>query len=325
MGAQFSQFFPPHPTFTEADFKSQDGKIFIVTGGSSGIGYELVKKLYRRGGKVYIAGRSEEKARAAIKSIQSAVGGGGNLDFLFLELDDLSSIKTSAEEFKKKETKLDVLWHNAGVSQPPLGSVSKQGCELQLATNCLGPFLLTQMLLPLLEKAASESRDYSPGAVRVVWTSSQIMELSAPEGGLVMSELKKPPQDRTRNYINSKTGNLFLATELARRVGPSHGIISVAQNPGAASTNLFRHTPWMKYVAWPLLYTAEKASNTELYAGLSSDITVEKNGCYIVPWGRIAQSIRKDLLDATKEVENGGTGRAKEFWEFCEEKTRDYM
>ncbi|PVH96690.1 short-chain dehydrogenase [Periconia macrospinosa] len=311
MGAQFSQFFPPRPSFTEADFESQSGNVFIVTGGSSGIGYELVKKLYQKGGNVYIAGRSEDKARAAIREIESAVSTGGKLNFLFLELDDLSSIKASVEEFKKKEKKLNVLWHNAGVSQPPLGSVSKQGYELQLATNCLGPFLLTKLLLPLLE--------------RVVWTSSQIVELSAPKGGLVMSELSTPPRDRTRNYINSKTGNLLLAAELARRFGQSHGIISVAVNPGAANTDLFRHTPWMPYVAWPLLYTAEKASNSQFYAGLSSDITAENNGCYIIPWGRISQSMRKDLVDATKQIGDGGTGRAEGFWEFCEEHTKAYV
>ncbi|KAL2008518.1 hypothetical protein VTN00DRAFT_6712 [Thermoascus crustaceus] len=324
MGAQFSQFFPPRPTFTEADVSSQNGKVFLVTGAASGIGFELAKMLYRKGGKVYIAGRSEKKARQAIKDIQSAVPEGGSLEFLFLELDDLSSIKASVEAFKAKESKLDVLWNNAGVSQPPLGSVSKQGFELQLATNCLGPFLFTQLLLPLLEAAAAENASSSPGSVRVVWTSSQVVELSAPPEGIIMSELSAPPKDNVRNYVTSKAGNWFLAAELARRIGPAHGIISVAQNPGAANTNLLRHAKWMKYLSWPLLHKARLAANTELYAGLSPDITIEKNGCYIVPWGRISESLRKDLVDATKLKENEGTGRAKEFWEFCEEKTKDY-
>lgn len=61
----------------------------------------------------------------------------------------------------------------------------------------------------------------------------------------------------------------------------------------------------------------------ELYAGLSLDIMLEINGCYIVPWDRVSQSVRKDLVDAVKLKENGGTGRAKEFCEFCE-KTKDY-
>lgn len=323
MGAQWSQFFPGRPAFTEANVKPQDGRVFLVTGGASGIGFELVKMLYARNACVYIAGRDEEKARLAIQDIRASVlSTGGSIEFLHLELDNLASIKASVEEFKAKESKLHVLWNNAGVSQPPLGSVSKQGIELQLATNCLGPFLFTQLLLPLLQAAASESQ--TPASVRVVWTTSQVIELAAPQGGIVMSELSDPPQDKTRNYINSKTGNLFLATELARRAGPSQGIVSVAQNPGSASTNLFRHTPWLTYLAWPLMYDVKLTAYTELYAGLSNNIRLEHNGCYVVPWGRITTQLRKDLVQATILEGGGGSGRAKQFWEFCQEKTRDY-
>lgn len=326
MGAQWSQFFPPSPTFTEADVESQNGKVFLITGGSSGIGFELAKMLYRKSGRVYIAGRSEDRLRQAIKDIQGSVTtSGGSLDFLHLELDDLRSIKTAVEAFKTKESKLHVLWNNAGVSQPPLGSVSKQGIELQLATNCLGPFLLTQMLLPLLATTAAADKANAPGSsVRVVWSSSQIVELSAPPHGIVANELHDPPKDKTRNYVNSKTGNMFLASELARRHGPSDAILSVAQNPGAVSSNLFRHTPWLTYLAWPLLYKPELGANTALYAGLSKDITLEENGCYVIPWGRISQSVRQDLLDAMKLEDDGGSGTAKLFWDFCDEKTRDY-
>ncbi|KAK3934317.1 hypothetical protein QBC46DRAFT_462691 [Diplogelasinospora grovesii] len=309
MGAQWSQVFPPKPVFTEANVGSQEGKVFLITGGSSGIGFELAKILYRKHARVYIGGRSEEKARKAIQDIQAAVpSGGGALDFLLLELDDLSSIKASVEAFKAKESKLHVLWNNAGVSQPPAGSVSKQGIELQLATNCLGPFLLTQLLLPLLEAASAEAPQTEPGSVRVVWLSSQVIELSAPRHGFVMDEIRNPPRDKTKAYTNSKTGNLFLSSELARRVGPSHGIVSVALNPGAAKTNLFRHTPLLPYLAWPLLHKPELAALTELYAGLSKDITLEQNG--------ISKHLREDLLEATKVEEDGG---------FCEEKTRDYL
>ncbi|KAK5996261.1 Short-chain dehydrogenase/reductase iacJ [Cladobotryum mycophilum] len=323
MGAQWSQFFPPKPTFTAANVEPQNGKVFIVTGGYSGIGFELAKMLYQKNGRVYIAGRSEEKAREAIRLIQVAGSSEGSLEFLSLKLDDLSSIKASAEEFKAKESKLHILWNNAGVSQPPIGSVSAQGIELQLATNCVGPFLFTQLLLPLLQATASDDSN-PPGSVRVVWTGSQIVELSAPAEGIIMDELHTPPKDKMRTYTNSKTGNNFLASELARRVGPSHGIISVAQNPGAASSNITRHAMWMKIVMGPLSYKSELCALTELYAGLSKDITIENNACYIVPFGRIVE-IRKDLVNAMKPTEEGGTGRAAEFWDFCFEKSRDYM
>lgn len=324
MGAQFSQFFPPKPTFTEADLESQDGKVFLITVGSSGIGYELAKILYGKNARVYIATRSEQEALQAITDIKrTVVSSSGSLAFLQLGLSDLSGIKESVDEFKAKESKLDVLWNNAGVSQPPLGSVSKQGHELQLPTNCFGPFLLTQLLLPLLEATAAES-DGTPGSVRVIWTCSQIVELSAPPQGLIMSEVRAPPKDRTRNHVNSKTGNMFLGSEFAKRIGTPQSIISVSLNPGAASTNLFRHTSWMNYLAYPLLYKASLAAHTELYAGLSKDITLERNGCYIVPFGSIYSNMRTDLLEAMKSEVDGGSGRAAEFWEFCAEITRDY-
>ncbi|KAK4212940.1 hypothetical protein QBC37DRAFT_184037 [Rhypophila decipiens] len=331
---QLSQFFPLKPTFSEADFPVQDDKVFIVTGGSSGIGLELCKTLYQKNGRVYIAGRSEPKARQAIQTIRDATptgsGSSGTLDFLPLDLADLDSIKSAVDEFKTKESRIHVLWNNAGVSQPPLGSLSKQGIELQLATNCLGPFLFTRLLMPLLlnstattttTTATTTTNDASSPA-RVIWTSSQMMELSAPKDGILMSEVRSPPKNNTtRNYVNSKTGNLFLATEFARRQSV---VVSVALNPGAASTNLFRHTPMTKYLAWPLLHAARLAALTQLYAGLSGDITVEKNGCYIVPWGRISDGLRKDLVDATKLAEDGGTGKAAEFWDWCLDMTREF-
>ena len=314
MGAQWSQFFPPKPTYTEANLPTQNGKVFLITGGASGIGLELAKMLYRAHGKVYLAGRSEDKAQAAIQTITSAVPSSqGSLHFLGLDLSDLSTIKSSAQEFQSKESKLDVLFNNAGVSQPPLGTVSAQGIELQLATNCLGPFLLTRLLLPTL-KAAS--------APRVVWTASQMVELSAPTGGLIMDEIETPPKDKTKNYTNSKTGNLFLGAELARR---NPQVLSVSLNPGAASTNLFRHTPHLKYLAYPLMYSANMAAHTVLFAGTSPDVSIERNNCgYIIPFGRVSTNLRQDLKDATVPTEEGGTGRAKEFWEWCAQKTADY-
>lgn len=111
MGAQWSQVFPPKPNFTEVSLEPQDGKVFLVTGGYSGIGFELATTLYQNHGRVYVAGRSEEKALQAIRDIRLKIPiSRGHLEFLHLELDDLSSIKASVEAFKEKESKLHVLW-----------------------------------------------------------------------------------------------------------------------------------------------------------------------------------------------------------------------
>lgn len=115
MGAQWSQFFPPPPTFTEANLGSQEGKVFIVTGGYSGIGLELVKILYGKGAHIYIAGRNPEKAQQAIQSICTHISATpGALDFLRVDLSDLASIKDAVSDFQGKETKLNVLWYVAG-------------------------------------------------------------------------------------------------------------------------------------------------------------------------------------------------------------------
>src|SRR5690242_21285355 len=92
--SQLSQFLPPKPVFTEADVASQKGRVFLVTGGASGIGLELAKILYQKGGRVYIAGRSEENARRAIHEIQAGAPSpsDGSLDFLHLDLSDLTTI-----------------------------------------------------------------------------------------------------------------------------------------------------------------------------------------------------------------------------------------
>lgn len=324
MGHQLSQFFPPRPALTEANLESQDGRVFIVTGGYSGIGLELAKMLYQAHARVYIAGRSWEKAEKAMKAIGLAhPESKGSVEFLHLELDDLATIKASAESFLKKEKRLDVLWNNAGVSQVPPGSVSKQGIELHLATNCLGPFLFTQLLLPLLEKTSATTQPSA--STRVVWTCSQIVELQTPPNGLEMSEVVAPPKDKGRNYINSKIGNWCLSTELAKRYGPG-GLVSVVQNPGGASSSLFRHSPWIRYLSRPILHAPKMAAYTELYAGLSKEISMEHNGCYILPFGRVAEekNMKQDLLDVIKSDEEGGSGKAMEFWNYCDITTREY-
>ncbi|OJI99206.1 hypothetical protein ASPVEDRAFT_26032 [Aspergillus versicolor CBS 583.65] len=325
VSSQLSQFFPPSPAFTGKDIPFQKGKVFLVTGGTSGIGFELAKILYARGGTVYITGRTDEKAKKAVQDIQAAVGErDGQIDYVILNLDDLESIKESAETFMAKESKLDVLWNNAGVAQPPLGALSKQGFELQLATNCLGPFLFTQMMIPLLDAAVVLNGPSFLGSVRVVWLSSQVAELSSPLDGIVMTELSNAPQDNARNYQNSKVGSWFLSTEFARRYGDEHGIVSVAMNPGAANTNLLRNARWSKIFRWPLLYSPNQAALTELYAGLSPDINLENNGCYVIPWGRIHTTVAPHLRNAMRVQDVGGTGKARQFWEFCEDKTKGY-
>ncbi|QYS92616.1 hypothetical protein H0G86_000026 [Trichoderma simmonsii] len=169
----FRDNFPPKPQFTENSISSQAGKarrVFLVTGCSSGVGKELAKILYSHNAKVYITARSTKKAEAAIADIKAAhPESRGELIYLHLDLNDLSSVKTSAEEFLRLENRLDVLWNNAGVMLSPTGTKTKQGYEEQLGVNCLATFLFTQLLTPLL---ISTAKTAAPGSIRVIWVSS---------------------------------------------------------------------------------------------------------------------------------------------------------
>lgn len=201
-------------------------QVHIVTGGYTGIGFELAQILYAKNSTVYIAGRSSSKGTAAISALKAACPHSqGRLEFLSLDLADLPTISKSAAEFMSKETRLDVLTNNAGVMVPPAGSTTAQGFELQMGTNCLGPFLFTLCLLPVLKKTA---RTAAPGSVRVTWAGSLGVEVFAPKGGVEFDEKSGAPKvlGSRLDYGQSKVGNVLIASEFAKRFS-GDGIITV--------------------------------------------------------------------------------------------------
>lgn len=313
-----------NPPFTERELADQRGKVHIVTGGYSGVGLELVKLLHAAHATVYVAGRSADKAAQAIDAVKKAQPDGGRVEFLQLDLAHLASIKKSADEFVAKEERLDVLTNNAGVMFPPKGSVTEEGHELQMGTNCLGPFLFTQLLLPLLRKTAAAS---PPGSVRVTWAASLATDLLSPAHGVDLDEATGAPKVLglpQQNYGQSKSGNVLLGAEFARR-HREDGIVSASWNPGNLYTELYRHTsPVERLVARTMLYPAIKGAYTELYAGWSPDISLENSGCYVVPWGRI-QTPRSGIEEAIKRKDEGGAGFAEKFWGWCEKETKAFM
>ncbi|KAF2172647.1 hypothetical protein M409DRAFT_62401 [Zasmidium cellare ATCC 36951] len=324
MGVTYSQFFPPKPSLTAANLPSQKGKVFIVTGGASGVGFELCKILYQAGGKVYLAGRSPHGARLAATRIKSTVcDDPGELAFLFLDLQDVGTIRPAVEAFTAAESRLDVLFNNAGVFQPPQGSVSAQGHELQMATNCLGPHLLAQLLTPTLINTAQSSPS---AAVRIVWTSSLLVDMSAPRGGGITSNTLSTlvVTDPSTNYTTSKTGNWYLAKAFSDRLR-KHVIVSVTQNPGNLATQSLRHLHWiMPYLTAPLNHDPVFGAYTELYAGLSRDLNIDDGGSYIIPWGRKHPCPRADIVDAMKREDDGGPDAVKLFVDWCDKLTKRF-
>ena len=204
-------------------------QVFIITGACSGVGYHLASILYSANAKVYLLVRSESKASAAITSIKSQhPTSTGHLLFHHLDLSDLTLVAASAKSLLEKEDKIDVLWNNAGVMVPPAGSKTKQGYELQLGTNCLAPFLLTRLLMPLLLRTANRGNT----EVRVVWVASSAAEAFSPKGGVDVKALEAAKETgesggQWANYGTSKAGNIFYAKEMARRYTEETGIISI--------------------------------------------------------------------------------------------------
>jgi hypothetical protein len=180
-GLSLDPTLPPRPHFTEVQILSLAGKVYIVTGGNSGVGRELVKILYTKGSTVYVAGRTLTKIESAIKEIKAEVVATqtGQLRSLIVDLGNLSTIVPWVSTFLAKESRLDVL----------LGSVTTQGHEIHMGTNCLGisfsslyslhdansilvgPYLLTQLLLPILTHTAQSAPKNS---IRVVFTCPPI-------------------------------------------------------------------------------------------------------------------------------------------------------
>ncbi|EMC96827.1 hypothetical protein BAUCODRAFT_34224 [Baudoinia panamericana UAMH 10762] len=310
-------FFIPAPTFTENDLPSQAGRVFIVTGGYTGVGKELSSMLYQKNGTVYLAGRSKDKADAAIADIQKAhPSSDGRVEFLKLDLADLTTIKPSVDDFLRREQRLDVLTNNAGVMTPPLGSLTAQSHELQMGTNCLGPYLFTTLLTPILQKTAATS---PPGSVRVTWAAS-LATMGAPTGGVTFEANSggvKIFHDRFTDYAQSKAANVFLSREYQSRIGNASNIASNAWNPGNLLSELQRHQRGLE--AWftaKLCYPPRLGGYTELFAGWSEEAGARENwGRYVGPWGRFV-GLRSDI--------EGNGERAGRFWEWCERETKAY-
>lgn len=129
----FSSVFPPAPPFTEKNLGSLTGKVYIITGAASGVGFELAKILYAAGGTVYIAARSTARCEGAIEKLKAQVPGNGTkkigkLGSMVVDLADMRTVKGAVQEFLRKESRLDVLVHNAAVMLAPKGSKDALVC-----------------------------------------------------------------------------------------------------------------------------------------------------------------------------------------------------
>ncbi len=206
------------------------GKIIIVTGANSGLGYEATKEFARKGARAIMASRDMNKAQIALDQIQDEIPK-AQAEIMQLDLASLACVHRFADEFKSKYDRLDVLVNNAGIMWVPYGK-TEDGFESQFGTNHLGHFALTGLLIDLLRK--------NPGS-RVVNVSSKAHRSGVMDFENLMFENGEGYSPH-RAYGRSKLANLMFTYELQRRfVANNAAIIAVAAHPGGSNTNLYRY------------------------------------------------------------------------------------
>lgn len=247
----------------------------IITGANSGLGFELASQLAAKGFLVIMACRNIANGKLASDRIQKAYPN-AKISVEALDLSDFSSIRDFAKRIAIKYRDISLLVNNAGIFNVPY-SKTKDGNENIFQTNYLGPFLLTALLFPLLEKAKSS---------RVVTVSSY----SANMGKLALSHLQMDEKDYDQSmaYYNSKLANLMFTMDLHRRLqsNGSH-VVSVAAHPGYVSTNIFNRSSCIYRIG--SLFVAQDVSKGIIpiaYACVARDVM---SGEYYGPDGRFTE------------------------------------
>jgi len=214
----------------------QRGKVIIVTGSSSGIGFEAARVLASKNATIIIAVRNMEKGNAAANKIR-AQHNNSDIQVMELDLASLESVRVFASRFKEKYEKLDILINNAGVMIPPY-SKTDDGFELQFGTNHLGHFALTGLLMEFLNKS---------NEARIVNVSSAAHKY----GKIDFADLnwEKRKYKPISAYGDSKIANLYFTYELKRKLEKSKSNVKVtAAHPGWTATDLQRHSSIFEFL-----------------------------------------------------------------------------
>jgi NAD(P)-dependent dehydrogenase (short-subunit alcohol dehydrogenase family) len=265
-------------TWSTADIPDLTGRRALVTGATSGLGYETALELLRHGAEVLVAARNPEKATRASQQLEQ--NSGQKPTVVELDLADLASVEKAADELTKSYDRLDLLVNNAGVMAPPYRQTA-DGFELQLGTNHLGHFALTGRLLPLLLKAT---------APRVVTVSSFVHKTVR---GITQEDFRRPASSyrKWEAYGKSKLANLLFMLELDRRARAAGvNLLSAGAHPGYASTHLQAAGPEMAGQAFMVRFmgignrlfaqSAAAGAWPSLYAATVPDL---RPGSYVGP------------------------------------------
>ena len=260
-------------TWTEKNVPDQSGRLAIVTGSNTGLGYDNARVLAAHGARVVLAVRDTAKGEEAAARIRKLTPG-ADVAVHKLDLGSLASVRTAGAELAATYPRIDLLINNAGVMYPPK-STTADGFELQFGTNHLGHFALTGLLLNNLLPVDNS---------RVVVVASIAHKIKAK---IDFDDLhwEKRSYDKVASYGQSKLANLMFAYDLQRRLAAAEAkTIAVAAHPGVAATELSRHVPGYELpgVAWlfgKVLNTSEVGALATMRAATDPNV---KGGQY---WG----------------------------------------
>jgi NAD(P)-dependent dehydrogenase (short-subunit alcohol dehydrogenase family) len=281
----------------------QTGRVVVVTGSNSGIGFETARVLAEKGATVVMACRNLEKGNPKadeIRRTHPAV----NVEVMELDLSDLSSVRSFAEAFRAKHSRLDLLINNAGIMVPPYGKTA-QGFETQFGVNHLGHFALTGSLLDLITG--------TPGS-RIVTVSSMAHYF----GKIQFSDLhSENGYNAQAAYGQSKLANLLFTYELQRRLeAAGKDTLAVAAHPGWTETNLQDHAKAVKFLNRFFAQQPPMGALPTLYAATGSSVDGAE---YYGPGGFLEMNGPPKKVTSNKRSHDNDV--AEQLWNVSEELT----
>ena len=297
--------------WTTTNIPDLTGKVVIVTGGNSGVGYEAAKEFARKGAQTILACRSIQKGQAAIDLIRKDIAA-APAEIMQLDLASLASVRSFAKTFKSKFERLDILVNNAGIMWLPDGK-TEDGYERHFGTNHLGHFALTGLLIDHLQK--------TPGS-RVVTVSSIGHRSGVMDFDDLMFERGNDNQ-RQEVYGRSKLANLLFTYELQRRLEfLQSNVMAIASHPGMSNTNLLGkpESPWFFRLVMPLAGIMVQSAGMGALPTLRASVDPDaKGGQYYGPNGK--NEVRGYPVIVTSSDASHDLEDARKLWEVSEELT----
>ncbi len=270
--------------------------MFFVTGANSGIGRALVEALTARGASLVLATRSEERTRPVLNELQSRYPA-AQAKWVQVDVSDLTSVRRAAEGFLATGQPLDVLVNNAGIAGTR--RLTKDGFDLTYATNHIGPFLLTNLLLPRLRE--------SPQG-RVVNVASAAHMMVKEIDWSVLERRRAAKRSGFKDYAVTKFMNVLHAKELARRLAGTR-VTTYALHPGAVASNIWRALPRpLQWLGKLFMLSNEEGARTPLYCATAPELSTTSGRYY--DRGREARTnplaedatLAKELWDRTEAL-----------------------